>query len=138
MAPPTDPTPVAARAAHGTLRERLERIRRAARLVASGTLSPLQARHMAVEIERIAGGLMAEPPSAPAAGPDPRLARLSARERQVLAALAAGQTVQEVAHRFSRSPKTINNQRTNVLRKLGLRNTAEMIRFAIQSGLVTL
>ncbi len=139
--------PALVRSADGGLsRERLDRIRRAARLVASGTLSPVQARHLGQEIERLAGMLMAQPGAgAPAAAAgvappaaDPRLQRLSTRERQVLAALAAGQTVQEVAHRFCRSPKTINNQRTNVLRKLGLRNTAELIRFAIQSGLVTL
>ena len=40
---------------------------------------------------------------------------LSHRELQVLAALAAGESVQEVAHRCNRSPKTINNQRTAVL-----------------------
>ena len=43
---------------------------------------------------------------------------------------------QEVAFRFQRSPKTINNQRTSVLRKLGLRNTAELTLFAIRSGLL--
>ena len=114
-------------------REPLERIRRAARLVASGTLSPLQARHMASEIERLADALIE---THPPAVPDTRLERLTSRELQVLRALAAGETVQEVAHRLNRSPKTINNQRTSVLRKLGLRNTAELTRFAIHTGLI--
>jgi len=119
-------------------RDRIERIRRAARLLAGGSLSPLQSRHMASEIDRLAGMLLEQPGAGePARPPDRRLERLSAREVQVLAALAAGESVQEVAHRCNRSPKTINNQRTNVLRKLGLRNTAELTRFAIQTGLIT-
>ena len=119
-------------------RDRLERIRRAARLLAGGSLNLLQSRHMASEIDRLAGMLLeARRDSRAPAVADPRLDCLSARERQVLAALAMGETVQEVAHRCNRSPKTINNQRTNVLRKLGLRNTAELTRFAIRTGLVT-
>jgi len=114
----------------------LERIRRAARVLASGTLSPPQARHMACEIERLVG-LVLEAQPRRVVTPDSRLDRLSTREVHVLSALAAGETVQEVAHRLNRSPKTINNQRTNVLRKLGLRNTAELTRFAIQTGLIT-
>jgi DNA-binding NarL/FixJ family response regulator len=118
-------------------RDRLERIRRAARLLAGGSLSPLQSRHMASEIDRLVGMLLeAHRGSQAVAVADPRLDCLSARERQVLAALAVGETVQEVAHRCNRSPKTINNQRTNVLRKLGLRNTAELTRFAIRTGLI--
>ena len=118
---------------------RLERIRSRARMVASGRLTPLQIRHAASEIERLADTLArqqaapARNVSAPAAV---RLSRLSARERQVLAALAGGETVQEVAHRLNRSPKTINNQRTSLLRKLELRNTAELTRFAICEGII--
>ena len=98
----------------------------------------MQSRHMASEIDRLAGTLLEAHREAQAAPvSDPRLDCLSARERQVLAALAEGETVQEVAHRCNRSPKTINNQRTNVLRKLGLRNTAELTRFAIRTGLVS-
>jgi DNA-binding NarL/FixJ family response regulator len=115
----------------------LDRIRRAAQLIAAGTLSGSQSRQFATEIERIADSLLQQKRSAlPRA--DPRLNRLSVRERQVLAALAAGNSVQEIAHQFCRSPKTINNQRTSVLRKLELRNTAELTRFAILTGLVPL
>jgi len=115
----------------------LDRIRRAAQLIAAGTLTEPQARQFAGEVERIVDSLLEENrPSPPRA--DARLKRLSARERQVLSALAAGNSVQEVAHQFCRSPKTINNQRTSVLRKLELRNTAQLTRFAIQEGLVPL
>ena len=111
----------------------LVRIRRAAQLMVNGALTDTQARQFASEIERIVDGLLAQ--HAQPNTDDARLHRLSSRERQVLSALAAGNSVQEVAHDFCRSPKTINNQRTSVLRKLGLRNTAELTRFAIQTGL---
>ncbi len=112
---------------------RLQHIRRGARALAAGTLDPVQARRTAAEIERLAAELL-EREDAGAA--EPRLSVLSAREREVLIALASGRSVQEVAFRFQRSPKTINNQRTSVLRKLGLRNTAELTLFAIRSGLL--
>ena len=115
----------------------LARIRRAAQLISAGTLSGPQSRQFATEIERIVDSLL-EQNRSPQPRFDARLNRLSVRERQVLSALAAGNSVQEVAHQFCRSPKTINNQRTSVLRKLELRNTAELTRFAIQVGLVSL
>jgi DNA-binding NarL/FixJ family response regulator len=113
----------------------LERIRRAAQLIATGTLSGSQSCQFAAEILRMVDAL-SQAPVQPKV--NARLTRLSVRERQVLTALASGQSVQEVAHQFCRSPKTINNQRTSVLRKLELRNTSELTRFAIQSGLVNL
>ena len=115
----------------------LARIRRAAQLIAAGTLSGTQSRQFAAEIERIVDSLLEEV-HAPRARADARIECLSVRERQVLSALAAGKSVQEVAHQFCRSPKTINNQRTSVLRKLNLRNTAELTRFAIQVGLASI
>ena len=137
MRHPTDAQPqVSPRRSPDDTREGLDRIRRAARLLAGGSLSPLQSRHMAHEIDRLAGKLIEQHRPQPRAPGDSALERLSARERQVLAALATGESVQEVAFRCNRSPKTINNQRTNVLRKLGLRNTAELTRFAIRTGLV--
>jgi DNA-binding NarL/FixJ family response regulator len=114
----------------------LERIRRAAQLIATGTLSGSQSGQFAAEILRMVDSLSRT--QIPAQQQvNARLTRLSTRERQVLTALASGHSVQEVAHQFCRSPKTINNQRTSVLRKLELRNTAELTRFAIRSGLVS-
>lgn len=115
----------------------LERIRRAAQLIATGTLSGSQACQFAAEILRMVDAL-SHTPAPVQQQVSAQLTRLSVRERQVLTALASGQSVQEVAHQFCRSPKTINNQRTSVLRKLELRNTAELTRFAIRSGLVSL
>jgi len=97
-------------------------------------------RHMAGEIERLVGTAMQhlDRGGAPESGNWnlSRLDRLSNREREILVALAEGETVQQIAHRLSRSPKTINNHRTHVLHKLGLRNSAQLARFAIAAGLI--
>jgi DNA-binding NarL/FixJ family response regulator len=62
------------------------------------------------------------------------LAALSARERQVLALIAEGLTGKEIAERLFLSPNTVERHRTNIMNKLGLRNRAELIRFAIEKG----
>lgn len=62
--------------------------------------------------------------------------RLSDREFQVLRALAAGRTVSEVARQLRLSVKTISTHRANLLRKLGLRTTADLIKYALEQGLL--
>lgn len=67
-----------------------------------------------------------------------RLATLSERERQVAAALAEGLTNREIAQTHGISVKTIDTHRGHMLKKLGLRNNADVARFAIRVGLVGL
>lgn len=59
---------------------------------------------------------------------------LSVRERQVLRLIAEGLTGKEIAERLFLSPNTVERHRTNIMNKLGLRNRAELIRFAIEKG----
>ena len=61
---------------------------------------------------------------------------LSNREVQVLRALAMGQTNREIAENYYISVKTVDTYRFRLLKKLNLRNNAELSRFAIQHGLV--
>ncbi len=61
--------------------------------------------------------------------------RLSEREYQVLVSLGAGKSLKEIAAEMSLSPKTVSTYRARVLNKLGLKTTAELIRFAIEQGL---
>jgi DNA-binding NarL/FixJ family response regulator len=61
---------------------------------------------------------------------------LSNREIQVLRRLAIGQTTREIAEAYNISTKTVDTYRFRLLRKLNLRNNAELLRFAIQNGLV--
>ena len=50
--------------------------------------------------------------------------------------LAAGRTISEIAARLSLSVKTVSTYRSRILDKLKLRNTAEIIRYAFEHGLI--
>lgn len=63
---------------------------------------------------------------------------LSNREIQVLRRLALGQTNREIAETYKISIKTVDTYRYRLLKKLNLRNNAELSRFAIQNRLVEL
>ncbi len=69
---------------------------------------------------------------------DDRLARLSTREREVLQLLAEGHTGSEIAQRLSLSPKTVETYRARLVEKLGIRDVAGLVRFAIQRGIIPL
>ena len=69
---------------------------------------------------------------------DDLLSRLSAREREVLQLLAEGRTGAQIAERLSLSQKTVETYRARLVEKLGIRDLAGLVRFAIQKGLVSL
>jgi DNA-binding NarL/FixJ family response regulator len=66
------------------------------------------------------------------------LERLSAREREVLQLLAEGRTGAEIAQRLALSQKTVETYRARLVEKLGIRDVAGLVKFAIQRGLVSL
>jgi DNA-binding NarL/FixJ family response regulator len=80
----------------------------------------------------IAARLAGEPPKLEAAA---GLDRLSRRESEILRLVAQGQTSREVAGRLHISTKTVETHRTNMNRKLGLRNTVDVLRFAAAHGI---
>jgi two-component system invasion response regulator UvrY len=61
---------------------------------------------------------------------------LSMRELQVLRRLAMGHTNREIASAYHISIKTVDTYRARLLKKLGLRNNADLSRFAIQNRLI--
>jgi two-component system, NarL family, invasion response regulator UvrY len=61
---------------------------------------------------------------------------LSDREFQVLRLIASGKMVSEIAKELSLSVKTISTYRTRVLEKMGMRNNAELMHYAIQHDLL--
>jgi len=61
---------------------------------------------------------------------------LSDREYEVMSHIAAGKTVTEIAVEMSLSVKTIRTCRTRVLEKLGVKNSAKIIQYALRNGLV--
>jgi DNA-binding NarL/FixJ family response regulator len=50
--------------------------------------------------------------------------------------LAQGVSTREVAERLFISPKTVENHRTNIMGKLGLHSSIELIRYAARLGLI--
>jgi DNA-binding NarL/FixJ family response regulator len=71
----------------------------------------------------------------PADDNDP-LHNLTQRERMVLQLAAEGLSNTEVAEKLFISPRTAETHRTNLLRKLGLQNQTDLVRFAIRKGLI--
>ncbi len=61
---------------------------------------------------------------------------LSDRELEVFQLVAAGNSVSEVAALLNLSVKTVSTHRTHILAKTGLRNNAEIIRYAVTHRLV--
>lgn len=59
---------------------------------------------------------------------------LSNRETEVLRGVAAGMSNREVAESFGISVRTVEAHRASILGKLNLRNTAELVRYAIEKG----
>jgi two-component system response regulator NreC len=68
--------------------------------------------------------------------PRPAAPALSPRERQVLELLAHGHTNREVADRLSLSVKTVETHRARLSDKLGLHSRADLVRLAIELGLL--
>lgn len=60
---------------------------------------------------------------------------LTRREREILKMIAQGKTNKEIGAELNISPRTIQTHRTNIQQKLDLKNTAEMVKFAISRGL---
>lgn len=63
---------------------------------------------------------------------------LTPREVQVMELLATGKRNREIADELEVSIKTIDTHRGHILKKLGLRNNAELARFAVRNGVVSL
>jgi len=61
---------------------------------------------------------------------------LSDREYTVMCLLASGKTVTEIAKELCLSPKTISTYRTRILEKMHVQTNAEVMRYAMQHGLV--
>ena len=69
-------------------------------------------------------------------GEVPISSTLSAREKEVLVLIAQGHTNQAVADRLDLSVKTVESYRSRLMEKLGLKNRADLTRFAIEHRLL--
>jgi len=62
--------------------------------------------------------------------------RLTSREREILQLLAEGRTSREAAHYLGISFKTADTHRTNLMKKLGLHNVTELVRYAVRNEII--
>lgn len=63
---------------------------------------------------------------------------LTPRELEVLRHVAEGRTNQDIAERLGLSRKTVDAHRTNLMRKLGLHDVTELVKYAIRQGIISL
>jgi len=63
--------------------------------------------------------------------------KLSRRELEIFRLLGSGKSVGEIARRLKISVKTVSTHRTRILEKTGMRNNADIIRYAILNKLLT-
>jgi len=61
---------------------------------------------------------------------------LPKRQLQVLLLMCAGLTGKEIAQRLGISPKTVEFHRAGIYKRLGLKTTAHLVRYAIRMGLI--
>lgn len=65
---------------------------------------------------------------------NPPIEPLSTREREVLKLIAEGKSSKEIAYLLSISVRTVHHHRDNIMSKLNIRNTVELVKYAIQKG----
>ncbi|UGQ09736.1 response regulator transcription factor [Yinghuangia sp. ASG 101] len=75
-------------------------------------------------------------PNASGGDVDPQVDALTEREREVLCQIAAGLANEEIALRLGMSPYTVKTHLSRMLAKLGLRDRAQLVVAAYESGLV--
>jgi len=84
-------------------------------------------------VQRLAG-IEADSRSLTDAGYD----TLTAREQEIFALLAEGHSLKDIGERLFISPKTVENHRTHIMSKLGVRSSLELIRYAAKVGIIDL
>ncbi len=69
------------------------------------------------------------------AGAMDELMSLTRREKEITKLIVDGKTSQEIADILFISPRTVEAHRANLMQKLGLKNTAALVKFAVANGL---
>ena len=67
---------------------------------------------------------------------DPPLSLLSVRQLEVLRLLAEGKTVNEAAKKLRVTPKSVENNKYRIMKKLNLHRSVHLARYAIRTGLI--
>lgn len=62
---------------------------------------------------------------------------ITKREREIVRLVADGLKNREIAENLEISVKTVETHRANIMNKLGFRNVAQLVRYAVQAGIVS-
>ncbi len=100
----------------------------------------LQAIHSVLEgkryLSKAVAGTLADHVALAGSGTEALHELLSPREYEVLISLASARSVSEIAAQLHLSVKTVSTYRTRVLEKMGMSSNAQLMRYALQHGLV--
>ncbi len=69
-------------------------------------------------------------------GGEPVADALTARQREVLKLVAGGKSTKEIAYALNLSVKTVETHRAQIMERLGIRDVAGLVRYALRTGLV--
>ena len=103
----------------------------------SRAIRAVYANHVFLSPE-IAGVVVDSFVRAPAAAEPTAFGVLSPRELEVLQLVAEGRSTKEIAAALFLSPKTVETHRRNLMDKLDLHTVAELARYAVREGLISL
>ncbi|MFP3869071.1 MAG: response regulator [Desulfobacteraceae bacterium] len=67
---------------------------------------------------------------------DPVYASLTTREQEIFRLLAEGLKIKDIARKLYISPKTAENHKTNIMAKLNLHSTLDLVRYAVRLGII--
>jgi DNA-binding NarL/FixJ family response regulator len=71
-------------------------------------------------------------------GNQPQTPDLTLREREVLQLIAEGHTTKKTASRLNISTKTVESHKSRIMSKLGLNTVAELIKYAVRTGITSI
>lgn len=100
----------------------IEKIRRGERYV-----SPILSEELSKDIVELRDGYRKRP-----------VEDLSVREKEILKLVAEGKTSPEIADLLCISVRTVQNHRANIMRKLNIKNTTDLLRYAYRRGYTSL
>jgi DNA-binding NarL/FixJ family response regulator len=79
---------------------------------------------------------LSEFPEQKAKTTDSSYSSLTTREQEIFRLLAEGMKIKDIAHRLYISPKTAENHKTNIMAKLNLHSTLDLVRYAVKLGII--
>jgi len=62
---------------------------------------------------------------------------LTPKEREVLQMVAEGKSTKQISHKLNVSAKTVDSHRRQIMAKLGIKNVADLTKYAIRAGITT-